>query len=60
MTPACPDCVAGFVHCHAVVVVHAEGTEECLADPVCDVGAEAHPLVGSCEETLVRCACDRL
>jgi hypothetical protein len=51
----CADCEGGWLHCHELLVVHADGTRACLGDPRCGAGPEAHEWRADCQEA--GCAC---
>jgi hypothetical protein len=46
----CTDCDEDLEHCHGTVVVHLDGSTECLEEPECSLRAEAHHFVLVCTE----------
>ncbi len=51
----CTDCTDELEHCHGVLVRHADGHRECVADPRCAAGEPAHGWAVPCAE--VGCPC---
>lgn len=54
----CPDCTAGHDHCHETLLVHGDGTLECLGAGPCDRTEEGHPLVVDCRQLAPPCGCE--
>jgi hypothetical protein len=54
--PACGECADGLLHCHEVLVLHADGTAECEGYPRCGLDAGAHDHWVACTE-LPACGC---
>ncbi len=54
--PPCPDCHAGFEHCHDVSVEHVDGITECL-DPSCTLPHVLHTWQLSCSVLDPPCPC---
>lgn len=51
------DCDTRGGHCHATLVVHADGAIECTGGADCGLGREAHLLVVDCAEIRPACRC---
>jgi hypothetical protein len=50
----CPECIEDLDHCHGALVLHGDGTVECV-DPECyDLGRDRHALVVRPGEVSVR------
>jgi len=56
---SCLDCVNELVHCHDYLVLHLDGSTECL-NPGCDGNRGAHEWLTSCMELQWPCDCQRV
>lgn len=52
----CSDCAAEFDHCHGTLVVHADGTSECMSHGCSDPDLARHSLTSTCAD-LADCPC---
>jgi hypothetical protein len=46
----CRECEREIVHCHDVLIVHADGSYECSGDGECSGWVETHSWVVTCAE----------
>jgi hypothetical protein len=53
----CEECVAGSSHCHGTLIIHADGSRECVDADCREVQEERHELVINCRTGLGDCHC---
>lgn len=55
--PRCPACDAALTHCHATLVVHADGELDCEDHATCGAEAALHEWWVPCTELAPQCGC---
>lgn len=55
--PRCPACAAALAHCHATLVVHADGDLDCEERGACGAEPALHEWWVPCTELAPQCGC---
>jgi hypothetical protein len=54
---ACLLCARGLEHCHGLLIEHANGTCECIDDPLCPGARVLHEWIQHCSSLKPPCRC---